>query len=1069
MTLTEQTAVSVPPSPASPPAGGSLHSESNLIPRIVSFSDDSLLQVPLDTSIVDRLLATGPLGPQTDFSSIANMLPSKHSIIVTCQDENGEGDLDENLSEDLDDDNEESLDQPLEILTSKSKRSSSTSNDMIYERDRFRARFESFNSPKNGTVISEEHSENAEEECEVCCQILTKTKKVDVAMRPDLLMSSSTSSTDSVLELLFNYSMKETVSPLSTSSLFFKNHLNPLMATSPAEVLFNLRSITPPQLALVFQWYFNKPLPSTTRMFPWLHGLHKDNFTQRSFFISQQISQGASMPGTPVNFDVEEERPANARFVMCVESSEIGGFGSIESESDESCVSSLKLLRNTVSMDEILQRIQYSRAEVISKVRALIFAAFPPEKYSARNILDLTDLIVRDCFETGHMPVLLNLDPDRGVSLRNFHIQVAKLAKCSDFVVYCFEKEHHLNRCKCHSVSRLLKLAQMSDKVGLSQFNVFLFNANGNGLEKKYPELFTMRDNSPILNGLEASKKTQLTLNSMVTLKSDTFTVWESDYQLKEKVETTRMSAATRLLKNVWLGNIWDHQIMMHFWLSQEGENEVPFDINISAPEKNGNIYCDPENSCLTRDSFGPTENLISFLPPPRAHWKLFIHCHNDARFPDAETLGDLLFKYTISSRKANDVDEIIHLEFPSSGSIGFGDCKQDNLMSIVNTCKLLYLYSSSMAEGSLAALIYSSDGYTELSLLTFCYLMYAEDLSLEEAMLRLHKDYGRPFYIFNSDVLVLQKLQILLRRFSPVALRNRIDWGSQEAISCQEINEILLGRTNSVPSKGIPNRLKLGYIANDSDEDSSDSDDGSEDDINDTSSFLDRSWVEEVEGSFPSRILPYLYLGSLKHANSLSLLSKLGIKKVISVGEELDWLNGYKFQHNNDIIVDEVDNGNIELFNITPKNTSYNKYNSKCSVEGVVKINNLQDDGIDELTKSLPQILEQIDLEYRKTKGNTKILVHCRVGVSRSATVVIAEVMRRLGLNLPQAYLYVRVRRLNIVIQPNLRFMYELFKWEEQERAIKQSTDKNLNLREIDWFVMCREIKKLNLPFLQN
>ncbi|SGZ55379.1 CIC11C00000002300 [Sungouiella intermedia] len=1069
MTLTEQTAVSVPPSPASPPAGGSLHSESNLIPRIVSFSDDSLLQVPLDTSIVDRLLATGPLGPQTDFSSIANMLPSKHSIIVTCQDENGEGDLDENLSEDLDDDNEESLDQPLEILTSKSKRSSSTSNDMIYERDRFRARFESFNSPKNGTVISEEHSENAEEECEVCCQILTKTKKVDVAMRPDLLMSSSTSSTDSVLELLFNYSIKETVSPLSTSSLFFKNHLNPLMATSPAEVLFNLRSITPPQLALVFQWYFNKPLPSTTRMFPWLHGLHKDNFTQRSFFISQQISQGASMPGTPVNFDVEEERPANARFVMCVESSEIGGFGSIESESDESCVSSLKLLRNTVSMDEILQRIQYSRAEVISKVRALIFAAFPPEKYSARNILDLTDLIVRDCFETSHMPVLLNLDPDRGVSLRNFHIQVAKLAKCSDFVVYCFEKEHHLNRCKCHSVSRLLKLAQMSDKVGLSQFNVFLFNANGNGLEKKYPELFTMRDNSPILNGLEASKKTQLTLNSMVTLKSDTFTVWESDYQLKEKVETTRMSAATRLLKNVWLGNIWDHQIMMHFWLSQEGENEVPFDINISAPEKNGNIYCDPENSCLTRDSFGPTENLISFLPPPRAHWKLFIHCHNDARFPDAETLGDLLFKYTISSRKANDVDEIIHLEFPSSGSIGFGDCKQDNLMSIVNTCKLLYLYSSSMAEGSLAALIYSSDGYTELSLLTFCYLMYAEDLSLEEAMLRLHKDYGRPFYIFNSDVLVLQKLQILLRRFSPVALRNRIDWGSQEAISCQEINEILLGRTNSVPSKGIPNRLKLGYIANDSDEDSSDSDDGSEDDINDTSSFLDRSWVEEVEGSFPSRILPYLYLGSLKHANSLSLLSKLGIKKVISVGEELDWLNGYKFQHNNDIIVDEVDNGNIELFNITPKNTSYNKYNSKCSVEGVVKINNLQDDGIDELTKSLPQILEQIDLEYRKTKGNTKILVHCRVGVSRSATVVIAEVMRRLGLNLPQAYLYVRVRRLNIVIQPNLRFMYELFKWEEQERAIKQSTDKNLNLREIDWFVMCREIKKLNLPFLQN
>lgn len=1064
MTLTEPTAVSVSPSPTSPPANGGLHAESNLIPRIVSFSDDSLLQVPLDTSIVDRIL-TVPAVPPSEFASLANILPSKTSIVVSCLSKDDEGELDEELDGDLDD-NEGSSEQPLEILVGKSKRSSSTSNDMIYERDRFRARFESFNSPNNRSSISEEHSEHPDEECEVCRQILSKTKKVGMGMRADLLTSSSTSSTDSVLDLLFNYSIKENVSPLAMTSAFFKTHLHPLPSTSPAEVMFNLRSITPPQLALVFEWYFNKPLPSTTRMFPWLHGLHKDNFTQRSFFISQQISQAAHSHGASVNFDLDVQKPSSARFVMCVESSEIGGFDSAQL-GYKSGHPSQKVLRNTVSMDEILQRIQHSRSEVVSRVRALVHAAFSGESNSPRGSSGLTELIVRDCFQTGHMPIFLDLDPDRGVSLRNFHIQVSKVAKCSDFVVYCFEKDHHLNRCKCHSVCRLLKLAQMSDKVGLTQFNVFLLNANGWGPEAKYPDILTMRDNSSLLSGLEASKKTQLTLNSMIKLKSDTFTVWESDYQVKEKLETTRMSAATRLLKNVWLGNIWDHQIMMHYWVLQEGENEVPFETQITPPEKNGNIYCDPENSCLTRDSFSPNDDLISFLPPPRAHWKLFVHCHNDARFPDAETLADLLFKYTIYSHKASDVDEIIHLEFPSSGSIGFGDCKQENLMSIVNTCKLLYLYSSSVAEGSLASLIYSSDGYTELSLFIFCFLMYAENLSLEDAMLRLHNDYGRPFYIFNSDVLVLRKLEDLLRKFSPLVLKDKIQWGNLEAISCQAINEILLGRT-SVPDKRIPNRLKLGYIQ-DSDEDSSESDEESADDINETSSFLNRSWVEEVEGSFPSRILPYLYLGSLKHANSLSLLSKLGVKKVISVGEELDWLNGYKFQHNNDIIVDEVDNGNIELFTITPKNTSYNKFNSKCSVESVVKINNLQDDGIDELTRALPQILEQIDYEYRKTGGNTKILVHCRVGVSRSATVVIAEVMRRLGLNLPQAYLYVRVRRLNIVIQPNLRFMYELFKWEEQERAKKQGQDRNLKLREIDWFVMCREIKKLNLPFVQN
>lgn len=55
--------------------------------------------------------------------------------------------------------------------------------------------------------------------------------------------------------------------------------------------------------------------------------------------------------------------------------------------------------------------------------------------------------------------------------------------------------------------------------------------------------------------------------------------------------------------------------------------------------------------------------------------------------------------------------------------------------------------------------------------------------------------------------------------------------------------------------------------------------------------------------------------------------------------------------------------------------------------------------------------------------RSGTKTLVHCRVGVSRSATICIAEVMNELGLSLPRAYCFVRARRLNVIIQPHLRF----------------------------------------------
>ncbi|KAG7151272.1 Dual specificity protein phosphatase PPS1 like [Verticillium longisporum] len=47
------------------------------------------------------------------------------------------------------------------------------------------------------------------------------------------------------------------------------------------------------------------------------------------------------------------------------------------------------------------------------------------------------------------------------------------------------------------------------------------------------------------------------------------------------------------------------------------------------------------------------------------------------------------------------------------------------------------------------------------------------------------------------------------------------------------------------------------------------------------------------MDGSFPSRVLDYMYLGNLGHANNPELLRSLGIGQILSVGEMSMWRDG--------------------------------------------------------------------------------------------------------------------------------------------------------------------------------
>jgi len=214
---------------------------------------------------------------------------------------------------------------------------------------------------------------------------------------------------------------------------------------------------------------------------------------------------------------------------------------------------------------------------------------------------------------------------------------------------------------------------------------------------------------------------------------------------------------------------------------------------------------------------------------------------------------------------------------------------------------------------------------------------------------------------------------------------------------------------------------------------------------------------------------LPFLYLGDLNHASNAYMLHALGITHVVSVGECA--------------LVPPPEYKNPSC----PPSRDRRASLWIEEREGRIKVLDIQgvcDDGIDTLEHQLGPICDWI--EKARLEGG-QVLVHCRVGVSRSATVTIAYVMKHLGISLVDAYLIVRSRRLSVLIQPNMRLLYNLLGWElklikercEREIRKAQGTDETSEvqvpedkLREglsrcLNWPYLAREVHALNEKYL--
>ncbi|SJX61071.1 related to protein tyrosine phosphatase PPS1 [Sporisorium reilianum f. sp. reilianum] len=345
--------------------------------------------------------------------------------------------------------------------------------------------------------------------------------------------------------------------------------------------------------------------------------------------------------------------------------------------------------------------------------------------------------------------------------------------------------------------------------------------------------------------------------------------------------------------------------------------------------------------------------------------------------------------------------------------------------------------------------LLHCHDGYTETSTLALSYLMYARELSLPEAYLDLQLRANRSFFVYPADKEVLLAVDQLLQRMraarrasmpeamdtSPDVHRSRHaaskSFSGPSMVSGRRTDDRRSSLSTTAPTiSGLAgNGLAPAELGSAICRTSTP-----------TPTKCRTSPVDEThdwfhagrfDGSLPSRILPFLYLGNLDHASNVDMLRVLGITHLVSVGETAleppahisAKVNGSRKEHGRSRYERASAKAALAEDPSTVPSCTY-------QAQGVTVLNvrNVSDDGIDSLRGTMREAVQFI--EAARLSGG-KVLVHCRVGVSRSTTIVLAYVMAHLDLGLVESYLLVRSRRLNIVIQPHLLFLWELRGWE--------------------------------------
>ncbi|XP_005988726.1 dual specificity protein phosphatase 16 [Latimeria chalumnae] len=80
---------------------------------------------------------------------------------------------------------------------------------------------------------------------------------------------------------------------------------------------------------------------------------------------------------------------------------------------------------------------------------------------------------------------------------------------------------------------------------------------------------------------------------------------------------------------------------------------------------------------------------------------------------------------------------------------------------------------------------------------------------------------------------------------------------------------------------------------------------------------------------------------------------------------------------------------------------------------------------------KILPWLDKSVEFIEKAKASNDRVLVHCLAGISRSATIAIAYIMKKMDMSLDEAYRFVKEKR--PTISPNFNFLGQLLDFEKK------------------------------------